>query len=374
MKQKNFILTACLMILLAGCNKLETSKHVAHSAESITLRVGTGVGTTHLIYTAYLSKWMEEVENRTNGKVNFEVHYGGSVVAMGREYDALVSGIVDMVMPMFQVYDPVRFPLSEVSMLPLLESNVTTASAAYKELVMGNLPLKEGKSFYDYELKSKGLKMWTTPTTEGYNFSYANKKGPRNLTELTNVTFRSSGRVAEIFSKEIGINAIAMPAGDIYDGLSRGSIDGLYFSIPDWPGYGIDELLGYTIQGVNLGHFSHIFGMTQETWESLPHDVQEVMDEVAAELLDSKETYQFYEERMEQALNNNKKKGGVIEDMSAQPLEVQEAIDKAIVETWKKWIKMNDENGLPGKETALMWRDLIIKHGGDVPEEIKQMK
>lgn len=359
------------VLMLAGCSS-QTNQDNENGV--IVLRVGAGVGTTHLINTAYLSRWMEEVEKNTGGKVQFETHYSGSLMAMGREYDALESGLVDIASPMFQIYDPVRFPLSEISMLPLLDSNVRVATAAYEELVMGNHVLQDGKTFYDYELGSKDLKMWTTPTTEGYNFSYASHDGPDNVQELSHVTFRSSGRVAEIFSDKLGINAISLPAGDIYDGLSRGSIDGLYFSIPDWPGYGIDELLGYTIAGVNLGHFSHTFGMTQETWNSLPRDVQEVMDQAAKELLHQDETYAFYDERMQLGIENNKANGGVIEDISEQPEEIQAAIDLAIVATWEDWIHVNDKNGLPGKETALLWRDLILKHGGNVPNKIKEMK
>ncbi len=361
-----------LIALLVACNSNSTSN--VSEEEVITLRVGAGVGTTHLVNVSYLSRWMDEVEERTNGKVQFEKHYSGSVIAMGREYEGLTSGLVDIALPIFQMYDPVRFPLSEISMLPLLESDVRVATAAYEELVMGNHILRDNKTFYDYEWAERDMKMWTTPTTEGYNFSYARNSGPSNVRELANVTFRSSGRMAEIFSSKLGINAISLPAGDIYDGLSRGSIDGLYFSVPDWNGYGIDELIGYTIQGVNLGHFSHTFGMTNETWNSLPEDVQEVMDEVAVELLHADETYAVYDERLEKSLQTNEAHGGIMADISEQPIEVQEAINQAIVETWIEWIDANEKNGLPGKETALLWRDLVIKYGGDVPDAIKEME
>ena len=376
-RMKSLILFCFAMLLLSSCSSDEVSDVKASAQknnETITLRVGTGIGTTHIINEAFLSRWMEEVEKQTNHKVEFETHYSGSLVAMGREYEALESGLVDIVLPMFQVYDPVRFPLSEVTMLPLLDSDVKIATAAYEELVFGEYILADNKTFYDIELGSKGLKMWTTPTTEGYNFSYVDGGGLENLADLTDVTFRSSGRVSEIFSKDLGINAISIPASEIYDGLSRGSIDGLYFSIPDWPGYGIDELFSYTFTGVNLGHFSHTFGMTEETWNSLPKDVQEVMDKVAREELHSPQTYAVYDEKMEQALETNEANGGVVESIDQQPEEVQEAINHAIVHTWQEWIELNEENGLPGKETALLWRDLILKYGGDVPQEIKDMK
>ena len=378
-KMKALTLFCLATILLVGCSsRTEVLNNTANAQnqdqEIITLRVGTGIGTTHIINDAFLSRWMEEVEKQTNHKVQFETHYSGSLVAMGREYEALNSGLVDIVLPMFQVYDPVRFPLSEVTMLPLLDSNVKIATSAYEELVIGDYILENNKTFHDIELKSKDLKMWTTPTTEGYNLSFVDKDRPQNVADLTNVTFRSSGRISEITSKDLGINSISIPASEIYDALSRGSIDGLYFSIPDWSGYGIDELFSYTITGVNLGHFSHTFGMTQETWNSLPKDVQEVMDKVAKEELHSPETYAVYDERMEQALKINKAKGGIVESIDMLPKEVQEAINNSIVQTWKEWIELNEKNGLPGKKTALLWRDLILKHGGNVPQEIKEMK
>ncbi|MCF3944147.1 hypothetical protein [Oceanobacillus alkalisoli] len=370
---KSIAMLLILTVLLVGCGISSAQKGMGDD-EVIELRVGTGVPTTHIINQAYFTPWLEAVEKETNGKVQFETHYGGSLVAMGREYDALESGIVDIVLPMFQMYDPVRFPLSEVSMLPVMESDVYIATKAYEELVLGDYVFENGKTFYEMEHGSKGLKQWTSPTTEGYKFSYADISEPQTISEFANVTFRSSGRMSEIFSKNIGINAISIPAGDIYDSLSRGSIDGLYFSIPDWPSYGIGGLFNYTIDGVNLGHFSHTYGMTQETWDSLPKEVQQIMDEQARKLLHDPDTYEIYEERTEDSLRTMEAAGGMIAMIDEQPQEIQEAVDRAIVDTWKDWIEMNEEKGFPGKETALLWRDLIIKHGGSVPTEIEEMK
>lgn len=362
-----------VMLFTAGCGQVESSNAVTED-EVITLRVGTGISSTHIINVAYFEPWLDAVEEETNGKVKFETHYGGSLVAMGREYDALESGIVDIVLPMFQMYDPVRFPLSEVSMLPLLESDVNVATKAYEEMVLGDYVYENGKTFYEMELGEKGLKQWTSPTTEGYKISYANKKNPQTVEEFTDVTFRSSGRMSEIFSENIGINAISLPAGDIYDGLSRGSIDGLYFSIPDWPGYGISGLFQYTVDGLNLGHFSHTFGMTNETWNRLPEDVQQVMDEQAKKLLHDDNTYKIYEDREKLAVSSMDEAGGMIDKLENQPIEIQNAVQNAVIQTWYDWIEMNEENGVPGKETALLWRDLIIKHGGSVPKEIEEME
>lgn len=361
------------MIFIVGCGRAESTSGM-NDDETITLRVGTGVPSSHIINVAYFAPWLEAVERETEGKVKFETHYGGSLVAMGREYNALESGIVDIVLPMFQMYDPVRFPLSEVSMLPVLDSNVNIATQAYEEMVLGGHVYENGKTFYEMEHGERGLKQWTSPTTEGYKISYANQSKPQTVEEFTNVTFRSSGRMAEIFSEHIGINAISMPAGDIYDGLSRGSIDGLYFSVPDWPGYGIGGLFEYTVDGLNLGHFSHTFGMTNETWNELPEDVQQVMDEQATKLLHDEDTYKIYDEREELAIASNEEAGGVIENLDEQPQEIQDAVNQAVVDTWYTWIEMNEENGEPGKETALLWRDLIIKYGGSVPTEIEEME
>lgn len=370
---KSVSIILLMMLLMVGCGKINAS-NTANGEEVITLRVGTGVSTTHIINQAFFTPWLEAVEEETNGKVQFETHYGGSLVAMGREYDALESGLVDIVLPMFQLYDPVRFPLSEVSMLPLMESDVHIATQAYEELVLGDYIFENGKTFYEMEHGSKGLKQWTSPTTEGYKISYADISEPQTIEEFSNVTFRSSSRMSEIFSEKLGINAISLPAGDIYDSLSRGSIDGLYFSIPDWPSYGIGGLFSYTIDGINLGHFSHTFGMTQEKWDELPEDVQQVMDEQATKLLHDESTYDIYDERTEDSLNSMESAGGTIGTMEEQPEEIQEAVDQAIVDTWNDWIEMNEKRNIPGKETALLWRDLIIKYGGSVPEEIAEME
>lgn len=369
MKKQIVLLLVVVVLTMTGCNNANSSED-----ETITLRVGTGVNNSHIINEAYFQPWLEAVEEESNGQVQFETHYGGSLVAMGREYDALESGIVDIVLPMFQMYDPVRFPLSEVSMLPVLESDVNIATQAYEELVLGDYVYENGETFYEMEHGEKNLKQWTSPTTEGYKISYSDISYPESVGEFSNVTFRSSGRVSEIFSNKLGINAISLPAGDIYDSLSRGSIDGLYFSIPDWPSYGIGGMFNYTIDGVNLGHFSHTFGMTEETWNELPSHIQEIMDEQATELLHDDSTYAIYNEREHEALEAMEESNGVVDTIENQPDEIQDAVNQAIVETWYEWIEANEERGEPGKEVALQWRDLIIEYGGSVPEEIEEIE
>lgn len=375
-KRLLLVLFCLLPLLLSACSSGGTATVAGEETkeETITLRVGAGVGNEHLIMLSYLNRWMEEVEKQTDYRVRFELLNGGSLVAMGREFDALHMGLVDIAMPIHQVYDPVRFPLSEVTMLPLLESDVRIATAAYEDLVQSDVLLDGEHTFYELEFGSRDLKLWPTVTTESYQFSFSNINSIESMSDLQNLTFRSTGRVAEIFSDHFGINAITLPAADLYDVLSKNSIDGLYFSIPDWPSWGITDLLQYTISGVNLGHFSFMFGMTQETWDSLPTEVQEVMEKVAKEELQSEKTYEIYDDRTNKSVDQFKGNGGKIVEFKDQPADVQASVEEAMVETWYTWIELNEQNGLPGRETAILWKDLILKHGGEVPEKILEIK
>ncbi|MCL7749618.1 hypothetical protein [Halalkalibacter alkaliphilus] len=348
-----------------------SSGESSNSEETIKLRVGSGVTQEHFSYQSFFNAWMERVEEETN--VEFELHLGGSLISMGQGFEALNDGLVDVVMPLYPLYDTQRFPLSEVSMLPVVDTTVNAASKAYADIVFGNVDIVDGKNYQELEFGDRDLKLWPAPTTEAYSMSFANGQ-PTSMDDISGLSMRTPGRVLEIFSREIGVNPVSLPATEAYDALSRGAIDGIYFSISDWSSYGLDELFDYTIRGANLGYFSHIFGMTQQTWDSLPADVQDVMERVTHELIMSDQTYQTFRDLEEKDLTANAEVGGVVEHISDQPQDIQDDVSSAMVNTWLEWIRINEENGVPGREIAKIWRDLIIEYGGDVPQEIHNLE
>src|SRR5690606_35831659 len=229
----------------------------------------------------------------------------------------------------------------------------------------------DGKSFSELEYASMGLKLLPLSTTAEYTISTTGKEF-NSVKDLTSSMLRTSSRVHEMYANNIDVGTITMPASDMYDAMSRGAFDGAVFSIPDWPSYGFQELFKYSISGLNFGHFNSAMAMKQETWESLPEDVQEVFIEVTNEVIEpSADLWMQRQKEMEEySLEND---GKFVEFSDLDP-ELQEHLISGLEKTWFDYIDLLEEQGLPGKELVKLWRDLIVEEGGKVPEGVMNIE
>ncbi|HZG73721.1 MAG TPA: TRAP transporter substrate-binding protein DctP [Chondromyces sp.] len=374
---KKIFLICCLFIIGiigTGCVEADNGQSAATNANGddvITLKVSTGLSPQNGWWVGFFTPWMERVEKETDGRVKFEAYTAAELLPIGEELQALRDGTIDIAAPIWTVYDPQRFPLSEVTMLPLTQSDPMIAAKAFAELISSDKELKDGKTFVEYEYSDKGIKVLPIPTTEQYVISTKDQK-VETAQDLKKLTLRSPSRVHEMFAKKVGINTVSMPSSELFDAVNRGAVSGSFFSVADWTGYGMQDVFNYTLEGINLGHFSSIWAMSEEKWNSLPDDVKKIMENAAYDLID--DGAQEWMNRSEENRKDVTEKGAVFETVDDIDPKAKELLVKGTEETWMTWIEELENNGHPGKEIAKLWRDLLIEQGGDVPQAIKDLK
>ncbi|WP_078428299.1 TRAP transporter [Alkalihalobacterium alkalinitrilicum] len=341
------------------------------SEETINLVAATGVSPQHGWVSGFFVPWMEKVTEETNGRVQFEQFHSGELVEITKEYDSMNQGIADVTL-FPPIYDPQRFPMSEITMLPLTHSDTYIASKAYEMLLNSDVPLLDGKTFTELEYGDMGLVVMGMPTTMEYSISTTGKEF-NSVDDIIGATLRTSSRIHEMYAQRIGANTITMPAMDMFDAMSRGAFEGSFYSIADWSGYGFQDLFMYTFTGVNFGHFNSLIAMTQDKWESLPEDVREIMVNAASELLT--QGADVWVNRSEEMIDYSLENGGkFVTSIEELDPEVQEHFLSGIEETWYDYIDLLDDRGMPGKEVVKLWRDLIIEAGGSVPEGVMNLE
>ncbi|MFC4024072.1 TRAP transporter substrate-binding protein DctP [Oceanobacillus longus] len=356
-----------LLFLLVACSNNTDS---GNNEGEIHLVAAGGGSPNHGWGEGFFTPWMEEVTERTDGRVQFEVFYSGELVENTHEYDGLTQGLADIVnVP--AIYDPQRFPMSEVTMLPLTHSDVHIASRAFAKLIESDVELKDGKSFVELEYGDNGLKALPVSTTTEYVISTTGYEFD-SVDAVKSATLRTSSRGHEAYAQDIAAGSVTMPGVDMYDAMNRGAFEGAFYSIADWSGYGFQDLFKYTITGANYGHFNSTLGMTQETWDSLPEDVQEIMTEVTHEIIEY--SANDWESRKQEMIDYSLENGGVFVDIGELDEEVQSHLLVGMEQVWYDFIELMEERDLPGKELAILWRDLVIEEGGDVPEDIKELE
>jgi TRAP-type C4-dicarboxylate transport system substrate-binding protein len=369
MKKISKILASTVMasslILLSACGGGASN---TSGAEKISLKASSGLSTEHGWF-AFFNPWMEEV-SETN-KVNFDVFSSGELVPASKEYDALRSGTIDVAIPFLPIYDPGRFPLTEVTMLPILESDTKIASIAFANMMQSDREVADGKTYYELEYSDNDLVAFPISTTQEYAISTTGFDF-KNVSDFKKVRLRTPSRVHEILAKKLGVNTVTMPAAEMFDALSRGAFEGSFYSIADWTGYGFQDLFKYTLEGLNFGHFSAAIAMTTKTWEKLPKEVQDSMTKSAeANLVPSAEEWM---KRAEENIKNNKEQGGKFVNVNDLDPSIKEYAEKAMVETWQEWIEELEKEGKPGKAMAILWRDMLIEAGGKVPAAIEELE
>jgi TRAP-type C4-dicarboxylate transport system substrate-binding protein len=363
---KNFFQKSFWIVLVCFCLVFPAS---VCAEKPITLRISSGVGDKHAWTAGHMQPFADRIEQKTNGKVKFHRFVAGELVKAGKSFEALRGGSIDVAGPFLAPYHAGVFPLTDVTMLPVLNTTTIEAARAFKRLVESDEPLKDGKTFYELEIESRGLVAWALAPTDSYIISTTGKRFD-SLKDIKGTPLRGGARAHLIFIEALGATPVEMTAMDAYEAFSRGTVDGAVYSIPDWKAYGFTELFKYNITGISLGHWPSYLAVTKQTWDGLPADVQKIWNETADEMV--MENADYWVSLREPTIKEAKEEyGTVFEDIGNLSPEVQEAIFKASVATWKIWIEREEEKGNPAKAAAKLWARLIVEEGGRLPEGVE---
>ncbi|WP_078429404.1 hypothetical protein [Alkalihalobacterium alkalinitrilicum] len=388
MKQvlKSVIIIILLMafFLVGGCSSEATTEEniskgketveekIEDQVEEIRLRASSGLTELHFFNRGFVRPLFERLEEETDGALSFEVFTAGELIPLGTEFDALRHGTIDISLTLTAIYDPQRFPYTEVVMLPLHESDAHIIATAMQNLMKSDREIIDGKTYYQVEFGDKDLVVFTLPPTEPYLISTTGHRF-ESLEQFSEVIrMRTASRVHEILSSNLNLSSLSMPITDAYDALSRNALDGIFYNVPDWEATGLDDLINYTIEGVNLGHFVNQIAMTQATWDKLPGKIQEKFEQAANELIFDGALLTMGE--AESGKENNIEKGGEFVHLHDLDPATRDHINQAMVKTWYDWIENLESQQLAGREMAILWRDMLVEAGAVLPKEIMEIE
>lgn len=374
-KSISILLGLILTFLVVGCSDANDTSVGGNGddqadEEEIVLRLATQINPKHAWWEGTVVPWMERVEEITDGRVQFETFTSAELVAGDEELNALKDGTVDISL-IHPSYYPDQFPLIEVSMLPLPESDVEIAAHAWKRLFESDEPLVDGKTFYESQIEDNGLFALAITPTWQYSLSTTGKE-INTPDDVKGLTVRSPSRIHDIFAEKVGMSTATIAGAEVYEALSRGTVDGTFNAVADWTGWGYQDVLRYTITGLDFGYFGVMIAMSNEKWSSLPEDVQDAIIEAHEDVFDK--GIQEWFERVDPIVEDNEEQGGVFVDFEELDSEIKELFSESVAETWFDYIDLLEESGLPGKELVTLWRDLVVQEGGLAPEEIMDLE
>ena len=268
--KKRYLVCSALVATFIGI-LLFGPTHEVQAADPIKLNYSIFFPAPHK-NTVLATEWAQEIEKRTNGAVKITMFPGGTLTPADKCYDGVVKGISDIGFSVL-AYTRGKFPLTEVSDLPLGIKSGVVATRVINEYY------KKFKPNEFDEVKVMYL--------HGHGPGILHTKKPVNtLDDLKGMKIRCTGMAAKIVTALGGV-PVAMPMGETYDALSRGVVDGSMAPQEALQGWKWGEVVKYTIENFGSSYSTGFFVvMNKDKWNSLPPDVQKVIETVNVEWIE----------------------------------------------------------------------------------------
>jgi TRAP-type C4-dicarboxylate transport system substrate-binding protein len=277
--------------------------------------------------------WMKEVEKGTGGRVKITPYYGQSLGKVGNSLDMLKTGICDLCLMPTGVLSK-DFRVQDVLSLPGLISNRSVGTELLYTLLYRGLLEKEFAGYKPIVLQAH----------DPFYIVLAKKK-VTTLEELKGMKIRFASITMKSYFEALGATPVSIPPPELFNALNTGVLDGTAAS----PGYIVMAKLYEITKYISIANpvscGANIVLMSQKTWDSLPPDIQLIMEE-----LNTKAKYQYLDAGQQQDIDSIKqlKKAGIeMYHLSPSELKRWQKLAEPIMD---QWVSDTQAAGYPGKE------------------------
>jgi TRAP-type C4-dicarboxylate transport system substrate-binding protein len=223
-----------------------------------------------------MQEWMDLVTERTGGAVTFDAFWSEALCVTAELMACGADGRADIVTGT-PAFDPAAYPISSLIGVPWVTENSFAAAQAYDATVAESEAMQA-------EFAANNLQLLVTlPTATTVLGSNEKVEG---IEWFEGRSIRGGGLTLQAL-EAVGANPVAIPIGELYESMDRGVVEG-WFSTN----------FGNAVLDFNLGEVtSHItdtgtgntlslsFLFNKDRWDSLPAEVQDIMNESLDEVL-----------------------------------------------------------------------------------------
>lgn len=286
-------------------------------------------------WSAPLHEWAADIEKFTNGGWKIKLHYGGVLSPPKENWDGIRAGMFEAA-GICCAYQPGKNPLHTVSELPFI------APTENRDIIQMMVELWKHPA-----LKKELMKWNAVPLLPSALCQYhiMGNKPVRTVADLKGYRIRMGGEIAKVL-KEFGAVPTLVPAPEVYEAVSRGTIDGAGF--PYTYGYGAFktyEVSKYLTIPMSLGTMSCIYVANKDAWDALPAEWKKYHMEKW--YYKSPEIWhQEFKKADDKWIPIFKKH---LEFIDFPNSEREKLVAKA-KEVYEKWIKAREKEGLPGRD------------------------
>lgn len=336
--------------LMVGAALCSLTFAASAMAQEVTLRIHHFLPAQAPIPSRVIEPWAERIQSESDGRIQYELYpsmqLGGSPPSL---FDQARDGVVDVIWTVLG-YTPGRFPKSEVFELPFMVTTGEDTSTAFYEFVQEN-------SMDEFE----GVKMLAV---HAHGPGLFHTREPINsLEDLQGLSIRGGSRVISDMLAALGADPVGMPVPETTEALSRGVIEGTTVPWEVTPSLRIAELVdNHTDFSGDYGLYTQTFGfiMNQDTYDNLPDDLKEVIDNNSGLEL-AREFGRVMDEADQPGIEVAKEMGNTIITLDEEETARWREAAQPIVDTW---IEEISATGVDGQALYDRARELVAEHSG----------
>lgn len=275
--------------------------------------------------------WKNWIEKESGGRIKIKFLPSEQAAKAPELYDAARTGIADIACQMIPAC-PGRFPLTEVTQLPLIFEYPGSRAAALTTMALY-------KKYPEIQAEHKNVKVLGFHAN-GLAHIHTVKKQVRTMEDLKGMVIETlAGKYGVATLQKLGAIPETLLPGEMYDAMAKGVIDG---NALEWEGqfvWKLNEQSNYSTQvGLFLSTFVHV--MNLDTWNSLPPDLQKLFIEDNGEKHYLAHGYNFdkddiaYERKLDEIYKSRNKPGVYV-----LPAEEKAKWLEAVKPVHEEWVK-----------------------------------
>ena len=299
-------------------------------------------------HSNFLEPWAKKVEAESNGRIHIDIYpamqLGGKPAQL---FDQVRKGIVDMSWTVAG-YTPGRFPKMTSFELPFIPASAKVTSMALQEYAETEM---------QDELKDVHLLALHTHTPGSL---HSRDKRIQTLEDLKGLKVRAPNKAMSEAFDLAGANTVFLPVTEMPSSLSKGVIDVAVLPYEVVLPMKIHELTSHhtEFKGTGLYTNTFIFSMNKKVYDSMPADLQKIIDNnsgitLAGHIGQLFDDYEVFARKFAVDRGNT---FDYIEGAEHQRWE------KAMSPIAKQWVKDMDNDGYDGQRLLDKTKALIKKY------------
>jgi TRAP-type C4-dicarboxylate transport system substrate-binding protein len=285
MKKKGF---AILVVLLCALALFANGSNEASDGgkQKITLRIGSGHSLSNPWITAledyFVKNVSERVSNETNYEINWVKNYGGSVITLGNELQGVQDGLVDIGCTIL-VFEASRLPLVDmVYSMPFSSSDPLIVADVIK-VMYEEYP--EFTTVYEEKFNQHYLGIGVSDP-----YGFFSTKEVRSLDDVAGMKIGAAG-INLAWIEGSGAAGVQTSLNDTYQNLQTNVCQATIQPTHSCVNLKVPEVAPYYLDAnFNVVPFNSIT-VNLQTWNSLPVEVQTILNEVGEGYLDYEAAY-----------------------------------------------------------------------------------